>query len=164
MPQLEQIGTFPSQIFWLLLSFMALFIIMWRVAVPKISDTLEARQNRIDDNLERAADIKREAEAAIIGYEQSLNKARAEASATISNASTAIAEKTAKQEAELSEQLNAKIAESEIAIAAAVKAAEDSIRNVAIAVSQAATERLIGESPSNNDAVTAVDSVIKAKS
>ena len=164
MPQLEQFSTFPSQIFWLAISFTALFLIMWRVAVPKISDTLEARQNRIDDNLERAAEIKREAEAAIIVYEQSLAEARTEASTIISNATAAMAETAASREAELNDQLNAQIAKSEVTIAAAISAAEDSIRTIATAVSQEATKRLIGESPSDNDAVTAVDSVIKAKS
>ena len=44
MPQLEQIATYPSQVFWLVVTFVALFLIMWRVAVPRISDALEARQ------------------------------------------------------------------------------------------------------------------------
>ena len=86
MPQLEQIATYPSQVFWLVVTFMVLFVIMWRIAVPRISDALEARQQRIDDNLERAAEIKKEAEAAIEAYEQSLAEARSEAQSAIAEA------------------------------------------------------------------------------
>ena len=71
MPQLEQISTFPSQIFWLVITFAALFFVMWRIAVPRIADVLEARQKRIDDNLDKAETAKKEAEAAIEAYEQS---------------------------------------------------------------------------------------------
>ena len=57
MPQLDYV-MFPTQIFWLLVTFVPLFFIMWRIVCPRISNTLEARQKRIDDNLERAANFK----------------------------------------------------------------------------------------------------------
>ena len=75
MPQLD-ISTFSTQIVWLVITFSALFIIMWRVAVPRISDSLEQRQNRMDDSLNKAAEFKKEAEAAIEAYEKSLAEAR----------------------------------------------------------------------------------------
>ena len=164
MPQLEQIATFPSQIFWLVVTFIALFLIMWRLAVPKISDALEARQQRIDDNLERAADIKKEAEAAIEAYEKSLADARAAAQSVILEANAKLAEEAAKREAELSEKLQAKMAESEANISAAVDAAMENIRDVAQEVAAAATERLVGEAPADADVAGAVDGAMKAQS
>ena len=164
MPQLEQIATFPSQIFWLVVTFIALFLIMWRLAVPKISDALEARQQRIDDNLERAADIKKEAEAAIEAYEKSLADARAAAQSVILEANAKLAEEAAKREAELSDKLQAKMAESEANISAAVDAAMENIRDVAQEVAAAATERLVGEAPADADVAGAVDGAMKAQS
>ena len=96
MPQLEQIATYPSQVFWLVVSFAALFVIMWRVAVPRISDALEARQRRIDDNLERAQEIRAEAEAAMEAYEKSLAQARADAQSRIAQANQELAGAAAK--------------------------------------------------------------------
>ena len=55
---------FPTQIFWLVITFVPLYLIIWKIVVPRITDTLEARQKRIDDNLERANTYKDEAEAA----------------------------------------------------------------------------------------------------
>ncbi|MFQ5764023.1 MAG: F0F1 ATP synthase subunit B', partial [Rhodospirillales bacterium] len=61
MPQLD-VNTYLPQIVWLVITFTVLFLIMWRVAVPRIADVLEARQKRIDDNLDKAAESKKEAE------------------------------------------------------------------------------------------------------
>ena len=100
MPQLD-ISTFSSQIFWLVVCFTALFLIVWRIGVPKISHILETRQKRIDDNLLRAEEFKREAEAALKTYEASLEEARSEAQAILVEASTLLAEEFNAREAEL---------------------------------------------------------------
>jgi F-type H+-transporting ATPase subunit b len=163
MPQLEQIATFPSQVFWLVTSFLVLFVIMWRIAVPKITDALEARQKRIDNNLERAAELKKEAEAAIETYEKSLAKARSDAENVIATANASLAKAISSREAELSDKLQAKIAESEASIATAMNAAAETLRGVAIEVTLEATERLVGETPSNENASAAVDRAIDAR-
>ena len=161
MPQLEQIATFPSQVFWLVVCFLILFVVMWRLAVPKITDTLEARQKRIDDNLGRAIEIKKEAEAAMASYEKILATASSEAQALINETNAKLTEEAIQREAELTEKLQARIAESEVNIASAVEAAVDNLRDVAIEVAQAATERLVGETPSKNDTGVAVDGANK---
>lgn len=163
MPQLEQIATYPSQVFWLVVSFMVLFVIMWRIAVPRISDALEARQQRIDDNLERAAEIKKEAEAAIEAYEQSLAAARSEAQSAIAEANARLAEQAAAREAELAAKLQARVAESEADIAKATAEAIEGLRGTAIEVAAAAAERLIGQAPAQADTEAAVDGAIKAR-
>ena len=163
MPQLEQIATFPSQVFWLVTSFLVLFVIMWRIAVPKITDALEARQKRIDNNLERAAELKKEAEAAIETYEKSLAKAHSDAENVIAKANASLAKMISSREAELSDKLQSKIAESEASIAAGINAAAEALRSVAIEVTLEATERLVGERPSSENASAAVDNAIKAQ-
>ena len=163
MPQLEQIATFPSQVFWLVTSFLVLFVIMWRIAVPKITDALEARQKRIDNNLERAAELKKEAESAIETYEKSLAKAHSDAENVIAKANASLAKMISSREAELSDKLQSKIAESEANIAAGINAAAETLRSVAIEVTLEATERLVGERPSSENASAAVDNAIKAQ-
>ena len=163
MPQLEQIATFPSQVFWLVISFSALFVIMWRIAVPKITGALEARQKRIDNNLKRAAELKKEAEAAIKTYEKSLAEARSDAENVITKANANLAKTIASHEAELSNKLQTKIAESEANIAAAMNAASETLRSVAIEVTLEATERLVGETPSSENVSSAVDSALQAR-
>ena len=98
MPQLDLV-MFPTQVFWLVVTFVPLFFVVWRIAGPRISETLEARQKRIDDNLEKAANFKRDAETALLAYESALSDARESAIETIS-----IAKKELNDEIVLSEQ------------------------------------------------------------
>ena len=162
MPQLD-VATFSSQIFWLVVTFIALFLIMWRISVPKISDALEARQKRIDDNLNRAEELKKEAEAAMDTYEASLADARSDAQRTILEANAKLAEDAQAREAELGEILAKRIAKSEANILAAMDEAIVNIRDVAVEVSVSAAERLTGEAPSPDAASSAVDAAIKAR-
>jgi len=162
MPQLEQIATFPSQIFWLVITFAALFFVMWRIAVPRIADVLESRQKRIDDNLDKAEIAKKDAEAAIEAYEASLAEARDKAHGLVNETAAEIAAEAAKEEAALGEKLQARIAESEKAIAQAREKALAGIRESAIEVALAASEKLVGEAPDRAAVEKAVDSAMKS--
>ena len=162
MPQLD-VTTFSSQIFWLIVTFIALFLIMWRISVPKISDALEVRQKRIDDNLARAEILKKEAAAAIEAYEASLTDARSEAQGTVLEANAKLTEEAQAREAELGEAMAKRIAESEAKISAAMNEALSNIHDVATEVAVSAAQHLTGEAPSADAAGTAVDTAIKAR-
>jgi len=161
MPQLEQIATFPSQIFWLVVTFAALFFIIWRIAVPGIVEVLESRQKRIDDNINKAATIRQEAEATIKAYEASLDEARRDAHGLVNAAAAEIAANAAEKEARLAEQLQVQVADSEKAIAKAREKALAGIRDAAVDVALAATEKLVGESSDRSAVEKAVDDAMK---
>lgn len=164
MPQLEQIWSFPSQIFWLTITFAALFLVIWKVAAPRISSVLEARQRRIEDNLDKAENFKREAEAAIEAYEKAIADSRLEAHELINEIAHSVAAEAAKSEAELAEKLQARIAESEQAIAKAKQEAIAGLRDVAFDVASAVVEKLSGETPDSTTVNQAVDTALKARS
>ena len=162
MPQLD-ITTFAPQLIWLSITFAAMFFIMWKIAVPKISDALETRQMRIEDNLNKAEDLKREAEATLAAYEKALADARAQAHNDIQAIQAKLHEAAAKEEAELGEKLDAKLAKSEKAIAAEVNKAMESVRDVAIDVAAEAVQKLTGEAPAGDNISKAVDTVLSYK-
>lgn len=162
MPQLD-FATYPPQLVWLAITFTVMFIIMWKVAVPKISDALEARQMRLEENLKKAEDLKREAEATLAAYENVLAEARAEAHNQIVKIQADLQEAAAKEEEELNEKLDAKLAESERAIAAEVEKAMESVRDVAVDIAGAAVERLSGGAQDKAAVEKAVDSAINGK-
>ena len=56
MPQLE-ITTFPSQIFWLVVSFLMLYLIMSRIIIPRISFVIKKRETEIKNNVHIAEQI-----------------------------------------------------------------------------------------------------------
>ena len=50
LPQMD-ITTFPSQLFWLVITFAILYIFMWRVVIPKLSTTIEERKDKISNDI-----------------------------------------------------------------------------------------------------------------
>ena len=82
MPQLD-ISTFAPQLFWLAVIFVALYIVMKTVALPQVGRAIEARRQRREEDLARAARLKAEADAANEAYQKLLATARAEAQATL---------------------------------------------------------------------------------
>ncbi len=69
-------STFASQFFWLAITFAFLFVVMWRVAGPRIGGAIAARKGKVTGDLAAAEAHRKEAEAAQAAYEQALVEAR----------------------------------------------------------------------------------------
>jgi len=163
MPQFN-LATFPPQIIWLAITFVVLYILMARVALPRIGNVLSERQEKIDDNLEAAEHLRTQAKTDADAYTSELAKARDAARAAIAEATQeASAEATAKQEA-LAQRLAAQIKSAEAEIEKAKATARTSIRDAAVGVALAATQRLIGTTPAEPMAAAAVDRALQARS
>lgn len=163
MPQIEDVASFLPQVVWLVITFTALFLIMWKIAVPAIANTLEARQKRMEDNLDKAAQAKKEAEETLAAYENAMAEARAEAQGIINEAAKLMSEEAEAREAEMAEALGRKIAASEAEIQKAIDAAMEHVRDVAVEVAGAALKRLTGDTPDEKNLSKAVDQAMKAQ-
>ena len=144
MPQLEQIGTYLSQVVWLVLTFGILFVVMTRSALPRVSQILITRQERIDGDLRRADELKAEAESVLAAYEAATAKARAEAQEILRES----AERFAAEAAEKNEALTRLLAEQAEAGEARIEAARDramaDVETIATEIAGLAAERLTG--------------------
>lgn len=134
--------SFASQLFWLAVTFVTLYILMSKIALPRISDILEERQRRISDDLDMAERLRTETEAAIATYEKALATARASAQAEIDRAMEANAAEAAARHAEMDAVLAAKITESEERIHAARREALSEVNGIAAEVAAAIVERI----------------------
>ncbi|WP_191061741.1 F0F1 ATP synthase subunit B family protein, partial [Geminicoccus harenae] len=118
LPQLDP-SSFPSQIFWLAVSFLLLFWLFKTKALPRVGEVLESRQDRIAADLDRATKLREEAEAALVRYQKVVADAQGKASGQIAaTRERLIAENTARQ-AELDADLAAKVEAAEQRIQAA---------------------------------------------
>lgn len=103
--------TFASQLLWLVLTFGFLYVLMSRVAIPRIGGILESRKTRIEGDLKEADRLRVETERAAQAYEEALAEARANAHAiaeeTRQGIRADIEGKRAKVEADLSEKVAA---------------------------------------------------------
>ena len=159
MPQLD-FATFPPQLVWLTISFVMLFVVMSKVALPKVGQVLEERQHRIDGNLDKARSLKAEADAAAEAYEEALAKARSDAQDEIRAAGEQMAATAAEQNAELTTRLDGTIKAAEERIAKAKQEAVANIRDVAADVAASAAEKLTANNVDQKTVAAAVDAVL----
>lgn len=118
MPQLD-IGIWPNLIFWLVLSVVALYFILARIAVPRIRTVLAERNDAISNDLEQAALLKRRAEEAETAYNTALATAREEAQKIAADA-----------KAEIGKELSTLLAKADAEIAARSVESETRIREI----------------------------------
>tara|TARA_B100001248_G_C27387372_1_gene460398 strand:- start:1964 stop:2542 length:579 start_codon:yes stop_codon:yes gene_type:complete len=85
MPQFNA-DTFPSQIFWLVLSFVLLYLLVSFLILPRVRDNLRLRKNKISNDLERAELIKLQIEKLVKEYDLKISKAKDRANETLKSA------------------------------------------------------------------------------
>jgi F-type H+-transporting ATPase subunit b len=163
MPQFD-LATFPSQIFWLVLSFVVLYLLMSRVALPRIGNVLSEREERIEDNLSAAEELRNTAKADAEAYDKALATARDEARGAIQQAANAVSQDAAAKQEALQQRLAQQIKTSEAEIERAKAGARASIREAAVGVAQAAVQRLIGVNPNESQVGAAVDNALRGRS
>jgi F-type H+-transporting ATPase subunit b len=147
--------TFPSQLLWLTLTFVALYLLMSRIALPRIDSILEHRRARISGDLAEALRLKGESDAAIAAYEKALADARARAQALLNESRQRQAVEAEAGRKALDATLNARIAQAERGIAETKSAAMVNVRDIATEAAAAIVERLIGMAPASRDDVAA---------
>ena len=162
MPQLDP-SSFPTQLFWLIVCFSILYLVMWKVVLPKIADVLRERQERMDDDLEKAEKLKVDAQEVLEAYQKTMTEGRSEAQSILRAASEkSSAENTARQD-ELSKRIATETTAAEARIAEAKQQALANIQTVAVEAAQAATARLAGREVSSADAESAVGAVLEER-
>jgi len=130
MPQLD-FSTFPNQIFWLVVTLIVLYLVLSRVALPRIATVLSERHGAIQRDLDKAEEMKRSAIEAENTYNQALADARVKANDIVNEAKAEIQKDLDKAIAKADLEIAAKAAESEKAISAIKDSAVQSIEEVA---------------------------------
>ena len=156
-----QSQTFASQLVWLVIAFVLLYVLMLKVALPRVAKIIESRQKRIADDIANAERLKEQSDEAVAAYEKALADARARAQTIANETRDSQAAAAAARRKTLEGELNAKLAEAEKTIAATKQAAMANVRAIAEDATSAIVERLIGLAPSEKAVAEAVADVLK---
>lgn len=164
LPQLNVIadGSFTNQIAWLLVTFFFLFLIVWRLVLPRVTSVLEVREEKIANDLDAARRLKTEAEDMKAAYEATVADARAKAQEAILGAKETIQADIAAAETKLNTELTARAEAAAARIAEASKEALASIGTVASEVAVAMVAKLGGIEADEKAVKTAVKTALSS--
>jgi F-type H+-transporting ATPase subunit b len=149
MPQLCA-DWMPNQIFWLLVTLIAIYFVMSRIALPRIGAVLAERSGTITNDIAAAEELKNKAAEAEAAYDQALLDARTEAQKIVAEAKAEIQAELDVELQKADAQIAAKTAESEAAIADIRK---DAVKNVT-AVAKDTAKELVAALGGSADAKT----------
>lgn len=154
------VSTFPSQLFWLAITFGLLYWLMSKIALPRVSEILEARKARIESDLAQASKAQTDADGASAAYDKTLADAKAGAQATARQMGDKIAAESEARRAALESELNKKLAEAEARIAQTKAAAMGNVASIAGEVTGSIVQQLTGK-PADPEAVKAAVAALK---
>lgn len=159
MPQFD-VASFPTQIIWLVITFVVLYALMARIALPRIGQVLDERQKRIDDNLDKAESLKAEADTEATAYGETQITAREQSRTIIYETTQQAAAEATRRQDELGGRLATQVTEAEENISAAKTAAMTEIADAAREVAADTVQRLVGVTPSADAVSSAVQSAM----
>jgi F-type H+-transporting ATPase subunit b len=153
--------TFASQLVWLVITFVLLYALVAKFALPRVGGIFAARRERAESDMARARGLREEADAALAAYEKALADAHSRGQAIASETHTKLTAEGEARRKSLEAELNAKLAEAEKAIAATKQSAMANVRSIAADAATAIVERLIGTAPAERAVAAAVDEALK---
>lgn len=162
MPQFDP-AVWEPQLVWMAITFVVLYLLMSKVALPRVGEVLEEREQRINLSLRRAEDLKAKAEDAVAEYERTIADVRAKAADEVRGAREQAMAKATEQHEELAARLADEVSAAEERIHQARSAAIAGLRDLASVVAGAAVERLIGQKIEPAAVNTAVDACLAEK-
>jgi F-type H+-transporting ATPase subunit b len=154
-------STFASQLVSLLIAFVALYLIVSRIALPRVGSVLDARAKAIEGDLAKAQELKDASDAALKAYETELAAARARAQAISAETREKLNAASEAERKTLEERLAVKLAEAEKTIASTREAAMRNVRGIAADAAAAIVQRLTGILPDGKSLESAVDASLK---
>ncbi len=162
MPQLDP-TYFAPQLIWLGITFVVLYVLLAKLALPRVAGIIAARKARIDGDLDKAAQMKSEAEAVIAAYDKALAEARMQAQITLRETTDRLNALSAERQRKVAEELAHESGIAERRIEAAKHAALAGVRQVAIEVTRDAAAKLTGSAIDDMHAAAAVDAAMRER-
>lgn len=147
---------FSSQLLWLVITFGLFYLLMKKVIVPRLGGILETRHDRIAQDLDEAAGLKAEADAAVETYEKELAAARSKASTIAETAREGAKVKAAADRAAIEAELAEKLSAAEARIGEIKNQAFAQVGTIAEETTAAIVDQLIGQKATGDDIKAAV--------
>jgi F-type H+-transporting ATPase subunit b len=154
--------TFASQILWFVITFVLLYVLMSRVALPRVGAIVTARSNKVASDLAEAQKTKDETDAAIASYEKKLADARTNAQSLAAQTRDKLMAEADERRKTVEAKLNERLQDAEKTIAQTKTAAMSNVKSIATDAASAIVEQLIGKKPDSAAVSDAVEKSLKS--
>ncbi|MDF2799119.1 MAG: synthase subunit [Devosia sp.] len=138
-------ATFPSQLLWLAITFAALYLLMSKLALPRLGSIIDERKARLDADLAAADASRQKTDAAIAAYEAALAAAKSKAQGIANETRESIQTELAAKRQAVETDLAARMTSAEARIAQTKAAALTQVDEIAAATAQTIVAQLVGE-------------------
>jgi len=152
---------FSAELLWLALSFGALYLLMSKIALPRVHSILQARAHKISADIADANKLHTQAEAARAAHEKLVSDAKSEALALAQETHAKLLAQTESRRAALESELNAKLAASEAQIVEMKARAMSNVEEIASEAAAAIVQRITGN-PADPQAIARAVAALKA--
>lgn len=150
LPQMN-VDYFPTQLFWLALTFLGLWFVLSKIALPRVGDVIAERKDRITRDIEAAGRLKSDTDKALADYEKALSDARSNASGIAKQTREKLSAETDAEKGRIEKQIAAKLQEAETRIAATKTKALTAVNDIAAETARAVVAKLVGHDVSLDD-------------
>lgn len=148
--------TFPSQLLWLAITFVLLYVLARRVMLPRVGSVIEERRNHIKGDIALAEELKLDTQAALARYTQALADARSSAGEAAKDSRQKVTLEVERERARIEAEISARASEAEKRIATAKATALASVSEIASEVASAIVSKLIDEEVTTDEVKSAL--------
>ena len=162
MPQLNP-EFWASQIFWLILIFSSLYLIIWKIFLPKITFSIENRRSKIVNDIHEADKLKENAEKKLKEYKEIIENSKKEAKKIIENAKKVLEKDIAEKKQKFNNEIEKEISDVEKEIKNLKKTSVSNINSIAEDISSEIMKKIIDTEINKSSVSAIVDDISKKK-
>ena len=160
MPQLNT-EFWPAQVFWLILIFSILYLIIWKIFLPRITYSVENRKSRIVNDLDEAQKLKDNAEKKLKEYNEIIENAKKEAKKIFENNRKKLEEDLEKKKHKLNSEIEKELAAIEKEIKDLKKSSLSNISKIAAETSAEVIKQIVNTEVNKSNVTAVVDDIVK---
>ncbi len=145
LPQLNP-NDFAPQLIWLAITFVALLVLLNKVALPRVGGVIEDRKRRVQRDLDEAQRLKIETEQALADYEASIASARSNATGIARQLREKLSAEVDAERSDVEAQLATRLDDAERQIVEMKQKAMSDVGQIAAETAEAIVVQLTGKS------------------
>jgi len=162
MPQLNP-KFWLSQIFWLIIVFSILYLTIWKIFIPKITNSIENRKSKIVNDLQEAQNFKNEAEKKLLEYDKIINNAKNEAKKIIADGRKKLDDDIGNKKKKFNEEIEKELAIIDKEIKKLKETSLPNISKIAAEVATQVMKEMIDTEVNESNVNAIVNELIKKK-